>query len=116
MIVFQVVQSDYQPLKQRVEAVLEMAMTTVDSLSKLFTAPPRDVELNPFTSLDAPSSKDGEPDGEKGQINPPGVEDSKTESSDLSEDGDEDEDEESEDDAVDVKRVEADMQEFEEGI
>jgi hypothetical protein len=32
-------------------------MTTVDSLSTLFVAPPRDVELNPTTSLDAPLNK-----------------------------------------------------------
>jgi len=29
-------------------------MTTVDSLSTLFVAPPRDVELNPTSPLDAP--------------------------------------------------------------
>lgn len=32
-------------------------MTTVDSLSTLFVAPPRDVELNPTSPIDAPLKK-----------------------------------------------------------
>lgn len=37
-----------------------MAMTTVDSLSKLYTAPQREVELNQFASLDVPlTAKEG---------------------------------------------------------
>lgn len=55
---FKVVRCDYEPLKQRVESVLELAMTTVDSLSKLFVSPPREGDImNPFTMLDASDEK-----------------------------------------------------------
>lgn len=39
------VESDFEPLKSRVEMVLELAMTTVDSLSTLFVAPSRENQL-----------------------------------------------------------------------
>lgn len=48
------VESNFEPLKSRVEAILEMAMTTVDSLSTLFVAPSRESQL---VNLDAAGQK-----------------------------------------------------------